>query len=267
MMNEALAYWSDNTVSLADFTGIYGFRKLLHQAVLYITYRRERDNMLTQMMITKSDAAKNRAFNFETPENYDPATGGNEHVWDLIRAADPNEKTGWRTIKASDYGRLEIKAILPLTIVPKMMKYDDKTAISSVLSTEEIMQYQVFGVYSEIHNRVLVKMSPGELYQMEQNRKEISWLQNLERTLRLEKKKEIDKKLEDHWKKKEEEANKTIDDLKLENVQQNDLSQSQIQQPTVQLENVQQKEVNYMTAKPKEENVMDEFKNGQNRSI
>ena len=262
MMNETLAYWSDNTVSLADFTGVYGFKKLLHQAVLYITYRRERDNMLTQMVITLSDAAKNRAFNFEMPENYDPATGGNMHVWDLIRAANPAEKTGWRTINASDYGRLEIKAILPLTIVPKTMKYEDETAISSVLSTQEIMQYQIFGVYSEIHNRVLVRMSPGELYQMEGNKKEISWLQNLERTLRLEKKKEIDKKLEEHWKKKKEEEQKKIDDIQLENVQREDMNNSQSQQTSIQLNNVQRQDINSLSVQPKQENVMDEFENG-----
>lgn len=267
MINQALAYWSDNTVSLADFTGIYGFKKLLHQAVLYITYIRERDNRKTQMIITLSDAAKNKSFNFEQPQNYDPATGGNMHVWDLLRAADPNEETGWRTINAVDYGRLEIKAVIPLVIVPKTIKKDDKTAISSVLSIPEIMQHQTFGVYSKIHNNILIRMSPGELFQMEENQKDISWLQSLEEKLRLEEKKEIDKKLEEHWKKKEEEENKKIDDLKLENVQENDLSESYQQQNNLQLNNIQQQDVNSMAVKPQKENVMDEFKNGQNRSI
>lgn len=267
MINQALSYWSDNTVSLADFTGIYGFKKLLHQAVLYITYIRERDNRKTQMLVTLSDAAKNRSFNFEQPQSYDPAEGGNMHVWDLIRAADPNERTGWRTINASDYGRVEVRAVLPLVIVPKTIKKDDRTAISSVLSVPEIMQHQTFGVYSKIHNMVLIRMSPGELYQMEENQKDISWLQSLEERLRLEEKKEIDKKLEEYWNKKDEEENKKIDDLKLENVQENDLYNSVNQQNNIQLNDVQQQDVRSMTAEPKQENVMDEFKNGQNRSI
>ena len=226
MMNNALAYWSDNTVSLADFTGEFGFRKLLHQAVLYISYVRTRDNTMTQMLVTLSDAAKNRSFNFEKPRHYDPATNGNLHVWDLIRAADPMRETGWTTVDVADYGRIQVKAVLPLTIVPKIVKRDDRNAISSVLSMSEIMNYQMFGVYSRIHNRIIARMSSGELYQMEENQKNISWLQSLEEQLRLEKKKEIDEKLKKHWEEKDKTNTEKIEDIKLVDPNKKDLSES-----------------------------------------
>jgi hypothetical protein len=176
------------------------------------------------------------------------------HIWDILMA-------NWRTIKIDDFGRVQVKTVIPTSIVPTG-KQNRKDSIQLVLSNQEIIDRER-SVYGTIHNSVFRQMTAGEKIALMDEDIKIFGLQKKEEELRLIQKKEIDQKIEEYWKEKEQPLAENVDRLKLNPVERIDLQQSANVNQSVTLNSVPEQDNAALLGRSESQNVVTQLQGGQ----
>lgn len=262
-MNNSIRYWTDNTQTLANFTGEYGFERLLDCAIIdfdYFEWEEENRGDKRWILGTRDWTfirKHQNALRFQRPKSYNPPPPGMIRVWDI-------NATKWTTIKADDYGRVFVKSIFPITMTHTRL-VDDERALQKHFSEAELFNFKE-DVFNKAYD-FFRKKSPIEREKMKEAIIRVSYLQEYEEAQRKRKKIEIDKLIDEKLeKKKKPEVFKQnpANDLKLVNVNEQDQQQAQSIQ-NLNIRNAAQTDANATTRnfqqpQQKQENVMENFR-------
>ena len=284
LMNDSIRYWSDNTLSLADFGGEYGFHKLINSAIVEFDYKKweyENRGEPRWFLATNDNIFKERfagSLRYRRPMSYDPPPSGMLRAWDIIMGK-------WITVKIDDYGRVEVKSIFPMSLAAKSYVQNER-ALSKFFTFAQLFDYKV-RVFNPDYNNFR-KMSVGQKLALIDEQRKIMTLQEHEAQQRELIKKEIDAIIDEKLGKEEEQnqIQSPLDKLKLTNVNEQDTLHTQntignlhiTNQQTADQNaavrsfqpnpgNVVQTLYNQQPNQTNRENVMENLTNGQNRRI
>lgn len=237
LINNAISYWSDGTLGVGSFGGIWGFHRLLKHGILELDYEKweEQERGEDRMFLCTLDfnildsKPGRRSLLFRKPRQRIEAPPGMIHIWDILMA-------NWRTIKIDDFGRVEVKTVFPTSILP-VFKTDKRDSLRWVLSDQDILDKQR-SVYNTIHNNFFNQMNPYEKLRIMDEDIRLVGLQKKEEELRLDIKRDIDKKLEQYWKEKDQPQINKVEDLDIQSVDEDDVSNSVVIENNVNLRDV-----------------------------
>lgn len=263
IMNDAIQYWSDRTLSIGSFNGVYGFRKLLHHAILELDYDKweQEERGMPRMFLCTLDfnilnsKTGRSSLRFRNPSGRNPAPPGMIHIWDILMA-------NWRTIKVDDFGRVEIRTVFPTSILPTS-KLKTDWSISNVLTDQEILDYER-SVYNTVHNGIFLQMSASRKIALMDEHISINNMQAMEERLRLDIKKQIDEKIIAKLKQDHKTDEEKLQDIKLDDTEDNVVESENLS--NLDISSVEQKDINtsiggknYSQRVFTPENVLEEF--------
>ena len=274
LMNDSIRYWSDNTLSLADFGGEYGFHKLVNSAIVEFDYKKweyENRGEPRWFLATNDNIFKERfagSLGYKRPTSYNPAPNGMLHVWDIIMGK-------WTTVKIDDYGRIEVKSIFPMSLTARSYVQDER-ALSKFFTFAQLFDYKVRVFNKDYDN--FRKMPPAQKLALIEEQRKIMTLQEHEAQQRELIKQEIDAIIDEKLGKGEEEETpkpeNPLDKLKITNLTEQDTKQTMnsigrlnITKPEAPNQNQNVVQSLYAAPQTQNENVMENFNNGKNRSI